>query len=246
MTPLVSVVIPAYREAGRIGETVRAVKRTLEGRDDLAFEIIVVDDGSPDATGAEAAQAGAEVVSLARNGGKGAALAAGFRAAKGDVLVMLDGDLRETAGEVVRLLDPVLQGRADMTVAVLPAAAKRGGGFGLVMGLARWGMRRAGGTPLRAPLSGQRALTRRLWERIGRFDPGFGVEMGLNLDAARAGARMLEVETRIGHRVTGKDWAGFVHRGRQFRDILRCLLHRWRAVLRLPERQASIRKPGES
>lgn len=239
MTPLVSVVIPAYREAGRVGETIRAVERALEAREDLDYEILVVDDGSPDETGAEARAVGAQVLSLKQNRGKGAALSAGFQAARGDILVMLDGDLEDSAAEVLRLLEPVLRREADMSVAVLPASGKRGGGFGLVMGLARWGMRRAGGTPMRAPLSGQRALSRAAWDRIGRFDRGFGVEMGLNLDAAAAGLRTQEVEAGFGHRVTGRDWAGFLHRGRQLRDLLRCLLRRWPQLVRR-------KKPGSS
>jgi len=252
---LVSVIIPAYREGDRIGDTVRAVERALEDRDDLDFEIIVVDDGSPDATAARAGEAGARVIRQSENRGKGAALTAGFREAKGDILVMLDGDVGQSGSEVIRLLQPVLDGSADMSIGVLTTRTvgewgngemeewerdpntstpqhpntptpKGQGGFGLVMALARWGMRRAGCPALRAPLSGQRAMTRALWERIGRFEPRFGAEMGLNLDAHVAGSRTVEVETNIGHRVTGRDWAGFVHRGRQFRDILRALFRR--------------------
>jgi glycosyltransferase involved in cell wall biosynthesis len=230
VTPRVSAVIPAYREAGRVGETVRALAGALRERlgEGTAgpFEVLVVDDGSPDGTAAEAEAAGARVLRLERNRGKGAALAAGFAAARGELLLMLDADLRETAAEAVLLLEPLLRGEADMTVALFPPAPGGKGGFGLVMRLARWGVRRAGGPELRAPLSGQRALTREAWERIGRLDPGFGTEMGLNLDALRSGLRVAEVPTRMAHRHTGRDWAGFRHRGRQFRDVTLAILRR--------------------
>jgi hypothetical protein len=92
--------------------------------------------------------------------------------------------------------------------------------------LAVWGLRRKGAPVLRAPLSGQRALTRLAWKQIRHLDPGFGLEMGLNLDAFRLGLRVVEVETHLAHRLTGRDLAGFRHRGRQFWDILLCLLRR--------------------
>src|SRR5207249_9424485 len=101
--------------------------------------------------------------------------------ARGELLLLLDADLRETAAEVVRLLEPLLTGEADMTVATFPPVPGHKGGFGLVLRLARWGVRRAGGPEMRAPLSGQRGLTRAAWERIGRLDGGFGTEMGLHL-----------------------------------------------------------------
>jgi glycosyltransferase involved in cell wall biosynthesis len=222
---LISVVIPAYREEGRVGETVRAVRRALEGAGET--EVLVVDDGSPDGTAGEAERAGARVIRLPRNRGKGGALLAGLGEARGDLLLLLDADLRETGAEAPRLLEPILAGRADMTVATFPPVPGHKGGFGLVMRLARWGVRRVGGGEMRAPLSGQRALTRQAWERIGRLDGGFGTEEGLNLDALRLGLRLVEVPTGMAHRVTGRDWAGFRHRARQFRDVALAILRRW-------------------
>jgi glycosyltransferase involved in cell wall biosynthesis len=220
----ISIVIPAYREAGRVAETVRAVRLALAGQE---HEIVVVDDGSPDNTAAEAEGAGARLIRLPRNRGKGEALRTGLADAGGEILVMADADLGATAGEVTRLIGPILAGEADVTVATFLAVPGHKGGFGLVMRLARWGVRRAGGPEMRAPLSGQRALTRTAWEKIGRLDPGFGAEMGLNLDALRLGLRIVEVPTAMTHRMTGRDWAGFRHRGRQFRDVALAVLRRW-------------------
>jgi glycosyltransferase involved in cell wall biosynthesis len=226
VTGTVTVLIPAFNEAGRVGETVRAVSKALAEIPGVRAEVRVIDDGSTDATAAEAETAGARVLRLPRNRGKGGALRAGLEAAAGETLLFLDADLRDTAREAFLLLAPVLEGAADMTVATFPRVPGRKGGFGLVLRLARWGLRRAGGAPMQAPLSGQRALTRAAWERIGRLDPGFGLEMGLNLDAACLGLRVLEVPTQMAHRETGRDWAGFCHRGRQFRDVALALLRR--------------------
>ena len=241
MTPAVSVVIPASNEASTVGDTVRAIAaalRPIAG----GHEIRVVDDGSTDGTATEAEAAGADVHPLPRNRGKGEALRAGLDRARGGVLLLLDADLGASAGEAARLLEPVLAGAADMTVAVFPKRSGGGGGFGLVLRLARWGLRRAGASPMQAPLSGQRALTREAWARIGRLDTRFGIEMGLNLDAARLGLRVREVPVEMTHRVTGRDWAGFLHRGRQFRDVGLAILRRWRAPA--PPRSTGRRAAG--
>src|SRR5688572_222375 len=97
--PAVSAVIPAYNEADRIGATVGALIAALSTRFPDQFEVLVVDDGSRDDTASRAEKAGARVVRLPRNGGKGAALAAGFAEARGRTLLMLDADLGESAGE---------------------------------------------------------------------------------------------------------------------------------------------------
>lgn len=82
------VIIPAYREAGRIGVVVERVR-------EFVSDVLVVDDGSPDETATQAAQAGAIVIRHPANCGKGAALDTGFRAARErgfDFVITLDGD----------------------------------------------------------------------------------------------------------------------------------------------------------
>ena len=114
------------------------------------------------------------------------------------------------------ILRPVLVGDADMTIAVLPRPANSGG-FGLVKGLARWGISSfGGGFKALAPLSGQRALTRAAWEASTPFASGYGAEVGLTVRALRAGLRVLEVPAAMTHAATGRDLSGFAHRGRQF------------------------------
>ncbi|HLJ58077.1 MAG TPA: glycosyltransferase family 2 protein, partial [Chthonomonadaceae bacterium] len=109
---MISILVPAYNEAARIGETVDAL-RQLDLGDDT--EIIVIDDGSTDGTSAVADDAGATVVLRQPNGGKGAALRAGLAIASGEILLLIDADLGATASEAARLARPVLAGTADMT-----------------------------------------------------------------------------------------------------------------------------------
>ena len=80
---------------------------------------------------------------------------------------------------------------------------------------------------MKAPLSGQRALKREIIQRMGGFDPGFGVETGLTIDAFKMGYTVEEVPVEISHRTTGKSVKGFIHRGKQFKDIFRALVVRW-------------------
>jgi glycosyltransferase involved in cell wall biosynthesis len=230
----VLALVAAKDEAERVGATVRAL-RDLPG----VAEVLVVSDGSSDATAARALEAGAHCLDLPRNLGKGGALNAGLAALMGRVaerlspepaaLLLADADLAETAGRLGRLLDPVLAGEADLAIADLPAQ-QGAGGFGVAMGLARRGMARATGRRMAEPLSGQRAVR---WEALPAllpFAPGFGVEVAMTIDALRAGLRVVEVEVDLHHNPTGKDLAGILHRARQARAIARELTRRkaWR------------------
>ncbi len=218
----VVALIPALNEADSIAATVTAVA-TVESID----RIIVIDDGSSDSTARLAAAAGAEVLSLPRTVGKGAALDAGYAHVRDsvDVLVLLDGDLDETADQGERLIGPVLRGNADMTIATFPPPLGKAG-FGLVKGLARVGIRLLGGDAFSpaAPLSGQRAIASSALEAVTPFAFGYGVEVALTVRAMRAGLRVLEVPTTMSHAATGRDIAGFSHRGRQFAHVAMALV----------------------
>jgi hypothetical protein len=223
----VIALIPAHDEAERITATVVAALG-IPGVD----RIVVIDDASSDDTARLAGTAGAEVIRLAANVGKGAALDAGLARVRddADILLLLDGDLADSAAQGSLLLEPVLSGQADMTVAAFPRPTGKAG-FGLVKGLARFGIRLLGSAAGRrfeatAPLSGQRAMTRECWAAVTPFAFGYGVEVALTVRALRKGFRVVEVVTTMSHDATGRDVAGFKHRGRQF-------LHVERAIVRL-------------
>jgi hypothetical protein len=82
-----------------------------------------------------------------------------------------------------------------------------------------------GWTP-RAPLSGQRCLTRRAFELASPLAAGWGVEVGMTIDVLRAGLRVEEIPVTLSHRATGKDFAGQLHRAKQLRDVSRALAAR--------------------
>lgn len=187
----------------------------------MVDEVVVVDDGSADRTAAEAERAGARVLRLGRGRGKGYALAAGCDAVAGaEVILLADADLGASAANLRPVLEPVLDGRADIAVAAPRPGAPSG--FGLVEAFARWGIRRTTGRTVSRPLSGQRAIRAEVIGSI-RFAGGFGVETAMTIDALRAGFRLLEVPCDFTHARTGRTIAGFVHRFRQGFDIARAL-----------------------
>ena len=208
--------VPAKDAAGSIGATVEAL-RAMAGVD----RVFVVDDGSEDGTAAEACAAGAEVLRLPVNRGKGAAVLAGVAACPdAEVFLLIDADVGATAAVARPILEPVLADEADLVVGVLPAGST--GGLGSIRRLAAAGILRAGGVRVQAPLSGQRAVRADLLRDLPSVER-FGLEVGMTIDAARAGARLLEVPVPMTHRRTGRTVAGFVHRGRQGLDIARSM-----------------------
>ncbi|MEA2716680.1 MAG: hypothetical protein QOI99_997, partial [Actinomycetota bacterium] len=218
--PRVVALVAAKDRADTVAATVAALRRLPD-----VDEVLVVDDGSADATSPAALQAGAWVLRLPRNVGKGGAVAAGVAtSSETDVYLLVDADLGATAGAAGALLELVLAGRADLVIGVLPGAGGKGG-FGLVRRLAAAGIRRACGFTARAPLSGQRAVRGELLRGLD-LAPRFGLETGFTIDAVRAGARVLEVPIDVDHRHTGRRLAGFVHRGRQGADITQALWNR--------------------
>ncbi len=210
----VVALVPAYRSQDRVGDTVRA----LLSLDDVD-SVIVIDDGSDDDTAVVARRAGATLVQLPANRGKGGAIAAGIAAAPdADIYLLIDADLTSTAVEADRLLGPVLEGRADLVIGSFERA-NSSGGFGLIKGMAARLIARSG-QEVTEPLSGQRAIVGSLLRSLD-LGSGFGLETAMTMDALAAGARVVEVPVGMTHRRTGRDLRGIIHRARQGIDIAR-------------------------
>lgn len=215
------VIVAARDEADRIAETVKALHDVFG-----AATVVVCDDGSADDTAAVAESAGAVVVGAGHHQGKGQAASLGAARALADgppegasVVLLADADLARSAARLAPLAATVACGRADIAVAGF--ARRVGGGFGLALGFAHWAIERRCGLDTTAPISGQRALSYAALSAVAPFRDGFGMEIGMTVDAVRAGLSVEEVELDLAHRATGKSFAGFVHRGRQLRDFVR-------------------------
>ncbi len=195
----ISVCLPARDEAATVGDVVAEIP------DELADEIVVVDDGSSDLTAAIATGAGARVVSIDA-AGKGAAMRRGLVETTGDIVVYLDADVRNFSPHfVIGLVGPLL---ADDDVAFVKACYDRpvpdgpGGGGRVTELMAK---------PLlallfpelpafRQPLAGEVAARRDLLERLP-FAEGYAVDLALLLDAISMAGTAAVAEVDLGVRV---------------------------------------------
>ncbi len=173
--PLLVVIIPAYNEEPTIGRAIAEVPRQLPGVGRV--EVIVVDDGSTDATGAAAMAAGADaVIRLRQNAGLTRAFATGLQAAVergADIIVNTDADCQYDGREIADLIEPILNGEADLvsgdrqvaTLDHMTRSKQYGNRFG------SWMLRVAAGSPLHDASSGFRAFSR---ECALRLNPTIG------------------------------------------------------------------------
>jgi glucosyl-3-phosphoglycerate synthase len=207
----VSVCIPARNEEPTIGSVLeRAVLPHLLGSGSgLVDEVIVIDDGSSDATAA-----GARVIARRPGGDKGAAMAAGLEESSGDVVVFLDADVENTTDRYVpRLVGPILADEAILVKAFYdrPINGQPTGGGRVTELLARplLSLLFPAVAEVRQPLAGETAAQRWVFEKIG-FAPGYGVEIGMLIDAAREFGAEAIAQVDLGVRV---------HRNRPLSDL---------------------------
>jgi glycosyltransferase involved in cell wall biosynthesis len=221
------VIVAARNEADRIGATLSALADAFPGS-----ELVVANDASTDPTSDVASAHGARVV---RSGpasvGKGGNVTAAVRTVldrpdepNPPVFLICDADLAGSASELPTLVEAVARGDSDLAIAAF--RRRIGGGFGFALRFARWAIeKRSGYRPL-APISGQRAMTPEVLRALLPFARGYGMEVGMTIDAVRAGFAVREIELDLEHRTTGRTPAGFVHRARQLRDFGRAYLAR--------------------
>ena len=221
-----AVIVAARNEADRVGETIASLRDVLP-----EAAIWVADDASTDGTAEVALAAGAQVVSRGRPHGKGANVGAAAEAALSaapapELILLCDGDLGPSAARLSPLVEAVGDGECELAVAAF--SRRVGGGFGVALGFARWAIRRRCGLPTDAPVSGQRAMRVEVLKAVLPFAAGYGMEVGMTIDAVRAGYRLREYELDLSHRATGRSFAGFVHRGRQLIAFARVYFSRRR------------------
>jgi glycosyltransferase involved in cell wall biosynthesis len=219
-----AAIVAAQNEADRIGATLDAVTAALPGA-----TLMVADDASADGTAEIAMRHRAQVVSRRRPHGKGANVTAAAHALLDglgdDVAVLLcDADLGASAAELVALVERVEADACDLAIARFERG--EGGGFGFSLGYAQRAVERLSGYRAAAPLSGQRAMRASTLRRLLPFADGWGLELGMTVDAVRAGCRVEEIELPLHHRVTGRTPRDFAHRAGQMRDVRRAARER--------------------
>jgi glycosyltransferase involved in cell wall biosynthesis len=201
--PSCAVLIPAYNEAANVARVVAVARAAALG------PVLVVDDGSSDATAEVAAKAGAEVLRLPQNQGKGGAVHAGAAHLQSEVVVLLDADLTGLTPEHVRALArPVLHGEATMTRGVFAGG--------------RW--RTTTAQRLTPQLNGQRGIVRLcLLEVPGLGTSRYGIEIAITEHAKRARWPVTDVPLSGVSQIMKEEkrgfWRGFIIRLGMYRDI---------------------------
>jgi glycosyltransferase involved in cell wall biosynthesis len=190
----IAAAIPAYQAAASIGQVAARTSAFVE-------TTLVVDDGSSDATGEAARRAGAEVLALPRNMGKGRCLESAFKAlfARGfDAVVTLDADGQHIPEEIPALIGVFAQG-ADLVLGV------RHHDFAAMSVVRRvsntassWAISRLAGADLPDVQTGFRLYSRRLVEAVGFPEPRFEAESAVVVRAARAGFGIRLAPVRTG------------------------------------------------
>ncbi len=227
--PDLYVIAAARNEADRVGDTFDSLRAAFPGA-----RLILADDASEDGTADVAMSHGATVVRRNRVHGKGGNVTAAAEAAlselgDGDepVFLLCDADLGDSAGKLAPLVDAVKAGRCDLAVAAF--AKREGGGFGFALGYAHDAIEELSGFDAAAPISGQRAMTTACLRDVLPLADGFGMEIGMTVDAVRAGHRIEEIELPLTHRATYRTLRGFLHRARQLRDFRKVARSRQRS-----------------
>jgi len=209
--PSISVVIPALNEEEPIGDVVRAIPRAIAG------EVIVVDNGSDDRTAGAAREAGARVVSEPKRG-YGRACRAGVEAVTPDaeIVVFLDGDGSDCPELMERLIGPIAAGTHDFVIGSRTRGRREPGSMnfqqifaGRVAGLllrALYGVRYTDMCPFRA-------IRRDALARLDMREETYGWNLEMQMRAARAGLRILEVPVDHRRRAGGESKVSGTVRG---------------------------------
>jgi glycosyltransferase involved in cell wall biosynthesis len=191
--------IPAWNEEEHLPETLAALPSSVEGIDEI--EVLVIDDGSTDHTAEVALAGGAEVVGMPVHRGLAVAFSTGLLVALergADVIVNTDADNQYDARDIPALVQPILDGSAQMVIGDRQVAMldhfspiKR-----LLQKLGSWVVRRLSGTSVRDATSGFRAVSRSAALRLHVFTR-FTYTLETILQAGEAGLKVVSVPVRV-------------------------------------------------
>ncbi|NLV76599.1 MAG: glycosyltransferase family 2 protein [Tissierellia bacterium] len=211
-------VVPVHNEEDSITDTVNGLKEI-----DLIDEILIVNDGSTDNTQKVIETLDVSYITFEKNMGKGYAMKKAIKDMEYDYIAFVDGDLGKTSKEMEKLIIPVVSKEVDFTIAKFPKAPTKGG-FGFVKGLAKKGVYFYTKKEIDTSLSGQRVYRKEVMEVMDYIPNRYGIEVAMTIQALNGNFTFKEVPVKMTHRYTNRSIKGFIHRGKQFFDILITLI----------------------
>lgn len=212
-------VVPVYNEADLIVNTINNLKKIK-----YIDEIVVVNDGSTDNILDIVSELNIRLIDLKKNFGKGYAIKTAINELEFDYIAFVDGDLGNTSIEVENLILPIIKGQADVSIAKfsnIDTINNTKGGFGIVKKFAKKGVYLFTKKELESSLSGQRVYKKEVIDKINYIPNNFGIEVAMIIQALNSGFSVLEVPVTMKHRYSQRNLKGFLHRGKQFLDILK-------------------------
>lgn len=214
----VTVIIPAYNESDLILNTLESLKGI-----ERINEIIVVDDGSTDTTYQLLKPLkNITLLHIEHNKGKGNAVKHALNHVTNSIVALLDADLCSSSSEIQKLIGKIKPGEKNIIIGSLPTSKKKGG-FGLVKGMSAYAFKALTLRRVDSILSGQRVLPLDFLKSIDIPD-SFGLEFKITLEGVRRGYEIIEVPVNMNHRESERNLKGFVHRGKQFVDIIKIVI----------------------
>lgn len=191
--PMTTAVIPAYNEE-------KTIAKVVEGARKHVAKVLVIDDGSEDGTTQQAMDAGARVIRIPRNQGKGNALSIGLTTAAlngSDVVVCLDSDGQHDPDDIPKIVRPIIDGRADMVIGsrfldaqsreLIPAYRRMG------QGVLTYATNLGNPVSITDSQSGYRAFKKDALMSFDYVQTGMGIESEMVRSAVRSGLRIEEV-----------------------------------------------------
>jgi len=203
---LLSIVVPAYNEEHTIGDVIDRLNATLQ-KTSLTSEIIVIDDCSRDRSAEISLSKHVKVYSLKQHMGKGYALRAGFRKAKGEIIVTIDSDGSNRPEELPLLLNPILQDNADLVIGSrfsgnAPTSGKRFNAAGVrIFNLL---IQILTGAAVSDSQSGYRAMKSEVLENLNLKSGGYEIESEMLVKIAQRRFRVREVPVSFEQRTYGR------------------------------------------
>lgn len=207
---MISVILPTYNEAENITRVIRQISNVL-GREKIEFEIIVVDDNSPDGTAHIASDLENDypVTTYVRKKERGLSKSVikGFELAKGDICVVMDADLSHPVGRIPAMIKPIVEDRCDVTVGSRYLSKEGFGDFSFLRkGVSKFASFLAKGfTDIRDRTSGFMAIRKDLLQGVDLDPTGWKIVLEV---IVKTSPRVFEVPIVFSERKVGKSKLG--------------------------------------